>query len=91
MRIQGIIPPMATPLKANEDVDIPRLKWFIDHLIEAKVHGKKLTVLARPKRENVVDLMAALKTSLAKESSRKGLLGTAPKADKEQKRARKAG
>src|SRR5260370_37153508 len=39
MRIQGIIPPVATPMQANEDLDIPRLKWFLDHLINAGVHG----------------------------------------------------
>src|SRR5438270_1459496 len=39
MRIQGIIPPVATPMQANEDLDLPRLRWFIDHLIDAGVHG----------------------------------------------------
>jgi len=39
MKIQGIIPPVATPMLANEDIDIPRLKWFIDHLINSGVHG----------------------------------------------------
>jgi 4-hydroxy-tetrahydrodipicolinate synthase len=39
MKIQGIIPPVATPMLANEDLDIPRLKWFLDHLINSGVHG----------------------------------------------------
>src|SRR3954451_12096071 len=39
MKIHGIIPPVATPMKDNEDLDIPRLKWFLDHLIGAGVHG----------------------------------------------------
>src|SRR6266404_3681005 len=39
MRIQGIIPPVATPMLANEDLDLPRLKWFIDRLINNGVHG----------------------------------------------------
>src|SRR5271166_1171920 len=39
MRIHGIIPPVATPMLANEDLDIPRLKWFLDHLIANGVHG----------------------------------------------------
>jgi 4-hydroxy-tetrahydrodipicolinate synthase len=39
MKIQGIIPPVATPMQANEDLDLPRLKWFIDHLIKNGVHG----------------------------------------------------
>lgn len=39
MKIQGIIPPVATPMQATEDLDIPRLKWFLDHLITSGVHG----------------------------------------------------
>ena len=39
MHIKGIIPPVATPMQANEDLDLPRLKWFLDHLIGEGVHG----------------------------------------------------
>jgi 4-hydroxy-tetrahydrodipicolinate synthase len=39
MHIHGIIPPVATPMLANEDLDLPRLKWFLDHLIGHGVHG----------------------------------------------------
>src|SRR5581483_2058848 len=39
MQIRGIIPPVATPMKANEDLDLPRFKWFLDHLIASGVHG----------------------------------------------------
>src|SRR5215470_1559152 len=39
MNIHGIIPPVATPMQPNEDLDLPRLKWFLDHLIKAGVHG----------------------------------------------------
>jgi 4-hydroxy-tetrahydrodipicolinate synthase len=39
MQIRGIIPPVATPMQANEDLDIPRFKWFLDHLISEGVHG----------------------------------------------------
>jgi 4-hydroxy-tetrahydrodipicolinate synthase len=39
MKIQGIIPPVATPMQANEDLDLPRLKWFLDHQIKSGVHG----------------------------------------------------
>jgi 4-hydroxy-tetrahydrodipicolinate synthase len=39
MKIHGIIPPIATPMQANEDLDLPRLKWFIDYQIQAGVHG----------------------------------------------------
>lgn len=39
MHVHGIIPPVATPMLANEDLDLPRLKWFLDHLIKSGVHG----------------------------------------------------
>ena len=39
MHIHGIIPPVATPMQANEDLDLPRLRWFLDHLIGHGVHG----------------------------------------------------
>jgi 4-hydroxy-tetrahydrodipicolinate synthase len=39
MEIRGIIPPVATPMLDNEDLDLPRLKWFIDHLLANGVHG----------------------------------------------------
>jgi 4-hydroxy-tetrahydrodipicolinate synthase len=39
MKIHGIIPPVATPMQSNEDLDLPRLKWFLDHLIRQGVHG----------------------------------------------------
>jgi 4-hydroxy-tetrahydrodipicolinate synthase len=39
MRIQGIIPPVITPMQFNEDLDLPRLRGFIDHLIAQGVHG----------------------------------------------------
>jgi 4-hydroxy-tetrahydrodipicolinate synthase len=39
MKIHGIIPPVATPMQANEDLDLPRLRWFIDHQIKNGVHG----------------------------------------------------
>src|SRR5437868_11729967 len=39
MQLKGITPPVATPMQANEDLDLPRLKWFIDHLIKEGVHG----------------------------------------------------
>jgi 4-hydroxy-tetrahydrodipicolinate synthase len=39
MQIHGIIPPVATPLRADEELDLPRLRWFLDRLIAAGVHG----------------------------------------------------
>src|SRR5438552_6536630 len=38
-KIHGIIPPVATPMRDNEDLDLPRLKEFLDHLIANGVHG----------------------------------------------------
>ena len=39
MQIRGIIPPVATPMQANEDLDLPRLCSHLDFLIEEGVHG----------------------------------------------------
>lgn len=39
MGVHGIIPPVATPMQDNEDLDLPRLKWFLDQLITNGVHG----------------------------------------------------
>jgi len=39
MQVRGIIPPVATPMQANEDLDLPRLRWFLDELLGAGVHG----------------------------------------------------
>jgi 2-dehydro-3-deoxy-D-pentonate aldolase len=39
MQIHGIIPPVATPMQANEDLDLPRLRQYLDHLIGSGVHG----------------------------------------------------
>ncbi|MFL5244245.1 MAG: 4-hydroxy-tetrahydrodipicolinate synthase [Gemmataceae bacterium] len=39
MQIRGIIPPVATPMQANEDLDLPRLRSHLDFLIEEGVHG----------------------------------------------------
>jgi 4-hydroxy-tetrahydrodipicolinate synthase len=39
MQVRGIIPPVATPMQANEDLDLPRFRWFLDYLLNAGVHG----------------------------------------------------
>lgn len=39
MLFHGIIPPVVTPMQANEDLDLPRFKWFLDHLIAQQVHA----------------------------------------------------
>ncbi len=38
MQFHGIIPPVVTPMRPDEELDLPRLKWFLDHLISHKVH-----------------------------------------------------
>ena len=37
--LSGIIPPLVTPLKDNETLDIESLEHLIEHLIEGGVHG----------------------------------------------------
>ena len=39
MQVRGIIPPVVTPMLANEEVDLPRLRQFIDYQIACGVHG----------------------------------------------------
>jgi 4-hydroxy-tetrahydrodipicolinate synthase len=39
VQIHGIIPPVATPMLADESLDLPRLRWFLDRLIAQGVHG----------------------------------------------------
>ena len=39
MNIRGIIPPVVTPFKVNEDLDLPRLKQHLDWQIKSGVHG----------------------------------------------------
>lgn len=39
MNLHGIIPPVVTPMRANEDVDLDKLRKLIDHLIGRGVHG----------------------------------------------------
>jgi non-homologous end joining protein Ku len=62
----------------------------LEKLIEAKAHGRKLTVVPRAKHEPVVDLMAALKKSLSEGASLKTLFRPAPKATQREKKTRRA-
>src|SRR4051794_25330100 len=39
MNLHGIIPPIVTPFKSNEDLDLPALRRLIDHLLAKKVNG----------------------------------------------------
>ena len=81
-----LIDTLAAPFEPSEYVDTYRQE--LERLIEAKRSGKKLAVMPRVKRENVVDLMSALKTSLSRESSKRDLLRTVAKPNKEQKKSR---
>jgi 4-hydroxy-tetrahydrodipicolinate synthase len=37
--IHGIIPPIITPMQANEELDLPQFRRFLDHQINAGVHA----------------------------------------------------
>lgn len=39
MNLLGIIPPVVTPFRPDESLDLPRLKSHIDHLLACGVHG----------------------------------------------------
>src|SRR5947209_5404323 len=39
MQLKGIIPPCVTPFTADQDLDLPRLRSHIDHMLAAGVHG----------------------------------------------------
>jgi 4-hydroxy-tetrahydrodipicolinate synthase len=40
MRLHGIIPPAVTPMRSNEDIDLPRLRETLDRLLAAGVHAQ---------------------------------------------------
>ena len=61
MKIRGIIPPVATAMMANEDLDLPRFRWFLDHLISQGVHGvfvlgtnSEFYALDEPEKQEVI-------------------------------------
>lgn len=39
MKLRGIIPPVVTPFTAEQELDLPRLRSHIDHMIARGVHG----------------------------------------------------
>jgi 4-hydroxy-tetrahydrodipicolinate synthase len=39
MKLQGIIPPIVTPMTADQEVDLPGMRKLIDYLLGHKVHG----------------------------------------------------
>ena len=38
-RLKGIIPPMVTPLKPDETIDVPAVRRLVNYLLDAGVHG----------------------------------------------------
>src|SRR3954464_73243 len=40
MQLHGIIPPAVTPMRPNEDVDLPRLRETLDRLLAAGAHAQ---------------------------------------------------
>jgi len=39
MKLRGIIPPVVTPMTADQELDLPGLKAHIDHMLAKGVHG----------------------------------------------------
>jgi len=39
MKLHGIIPPIVTPMTADQEVDLPGMRKLIDYLLTRKVHG----------------------------------------------------
>lgn len=80
-----LIESLAAPFDPSQYSDT--YQQALEKLIEAKAHGKKLTVIPHAKPAPVVDLMTALQQSLkSKESEqKKTLLRAVPRTEKEKK------
>jgi DNA end-binding protein Ku len=84
-----LIESLAAPFEPSQYSDAYQAE--LEKLIEAKAHGKKMTVMPKTKRAPVVDLMSALQQSLkAKASGQKNLLRSVPKSLEKEKKSRKA-
>ena len=84
-----LIESLAAPFDPSQYSDAYQAE--LEKLIEAKAHGKKMTVVPKTKRAPVVDLMSALQQSLkAKASGQKTLLRSVPKGLEKEKKSRKA-
>jgi DNA end-binding protein Ku len=84
-----LIESLAAPFDPSQYVDTYQQE--LEKLIEAKAHGKKLTVVPRTKRAPAVDLMSALQQSLkSKPGGQKTLLRAMPKSLEKEKKSRKA-
>src|ERR1700733_7986728 len=81
----------AAEASAPNKADVKEAESKLEKLIEAKAHGKKMTVMPKTKRAPVVDLMSALQQSLkAKAAGQKNLLRSVPKSLEKEKKSRKA-
>ncbi len=84
-----LIESLAAPFEPSQYSDAYQAE--LEKLIEAKAHGKKMTVMPKTKRAPVVDLMSALQQSLkAKAAGQKNLLRSVPKSLEKEKKSRKA-
>jgi DNA end-binding protein Ku len=84
-----LIESLAAPFDPSQYSDTYQQE--LEKLIEAKAHGKKMTVMPRSKRAPVVDLMSALQQSLkSKQAGQKTLLRAVPKSLEKEKKSRKA-
>src|ERR1700733_600562 len=81
-----LIESLAAPFDPSQYFDSYQRE--LEKLIEAKAHGKKLTVVPRGKIEPVADLMAALKQSLKTkdEGAKRGVLRAVPKPGEKKSR-----
>jgi DNA end-binding protein Ku len=85
-----LIESLAAPFNPSQYADAYQQE--VQKLIEAKSHGKKLTVTPHVQHAPVVDLMEALKKSLSSDrGAQKSLLRTVPKPAEAQKKSRKMG
>ena len=84
-----LIESLAAPFEPSQYSDAYQAE--LEKLIEAKAHGKKMTVMPKTKRAPVVDLMSALQASLkSKAAGQKNLLRSVPKSLEKEKKSRKA-
>jgi len=85
-----LIESLAAPFNPAQYAD--SYQQELQKLIEAKVHGKKLTVTPHVQHAPVVDLMEALKKSLSSDrGAQKSLLRTVPRPSQPEKKSRKTG
>jgi len=64
--MQGLVPPLVTPLKPNGSLDVPGLERVLDHVLRAGVHGVFMLgttgeayVLTESVRREIVEVTAA--------------------------------